>query len=145
MKVLSMIQPWASLFVMGEAKNETRTWRTNYRGDFAIHASQRIDKSACEQPLIHNLLARHGFTKENLPTGKIIGRCTLQNCIKVIESHNEQAILEDGRIVSGQELWLGDYRVGNYVWEVTGMRTLSEFIPAKGRLGLWEFEGEEFQ
>ncbi|MGD6966291.1 2-oxoglutarate dehydrogenase E1 [Rossellomorea vietnamensis] len=144
MKVLSMTQPWASLFVLGEAKNETRTWRTNYRGDFAIHASQKIDKSACEQPVVQELLARNGLTSKTLPTGEMIGVCTLQDCVKVIESDNKQAVLEDGRIVSGQELWLGDYRVGNYVWEVTGMRTLSEFIPAKGRLGLWEFHGEVF-
>ncbi|MGD6804553.1 ASCH domain-containing protein [Rossellomorea vietnamensis] len=144
MKVLSMTQPWASLFVLGEAKNETRTWRTNYRGDFAIHASQKIDKSACEQPVVQELLARHGLKSKTLPTGKIIGVCTLQECVKVIESHNEQAILEDGRIVSGKELWLGDYRVGNYVWKVTGMKALPEFIPAKGRLGLWEFHGEVF-
>ncbi|TYS14103.1 ASCH domain-containing protein [Rossellomorea vietnamensis] len=144
MKVLSMTQPWASLFVLGEAKNETRTWRTNYRGRFVIHASQKIDKSACEQPVIQELLARNGLTSKTLPTGKMIGVCTLQDCVKVIESDNEQAVLEDGRIVSGQELWLGDYRAGNYVWKVTGMRVLNEFIPAKGRLGLWEFNGEDF-
>ncbi|MGD7023729.1 2-oxoglutarate dehydrogenase E1 [Rossellomorea vietnamensis] len=144
MKVLSMTQPWTSLFVLGEAKNETRTWRTNYRGDLAIHASQKIDKSACEQPVVQELLARNGLTSKTLPTGKIIGVCTLLDCVKVIESDNKQAVLEDGRIVSGQELWLGDYRVGNYVWKVTGMKALDEFIPAKGRLGLWEFHGEVF-
>jgi hypothetical protein len=43
MKVLSMIQPWASLFTLQIAPYETRTWRTNYRGPWAIHNSKKID------------------------------------------------------------------------------------------------------
>jgi activating signal cointegrator 1 len=142
MKVLSMIQPWASLFVLGEAKYETRTWKTNYRGPLAIHTSKKMDKSACSHPKIKDLFKKHGYTVESLPTGQIIGVCTLANCIKVIESGDGQAILEDGRMISGTELFLGDYRIGSYAWEVEGMRLLDEFIPAKGQLGLWEYDGE---
>lgn len=142
MKVLSMIQPWASLFVLGETKFETRSWRTNYRGALAIHTSKKIDKIACNQKVIKDLLAQHHYSADNLPTGKIIGVCRLNDCIRVIENNHTWAVLEDGRTVTGNELLLGDYRVGGYAWEVQNMQHLEKYIPAKGQLGLWEYPGE---
>ncbi|MGG3495421.1 hypothetical protein ABES08_06295 [Peribacillus simplex] len=44
MKVLSMIQPWVSLFVLGEVKYETRSLRT-IRGPLTIHTSEKMDKA----------------------------------------------------------------------------------------------------
>ncbi len=140
MKVLSMIQPWASLFVLREAKYETRSWRTKYRGPLAIHTSKKIDKAVCSHVAIQALLGKHGYTKDNLPTGVIIAVCRLTNCLKVMENHETWAILEDGRIVSGNDYFLGDFRVGGYAWEVQDMKILDEFIPAKGKLGLWEHD-----
>jgi activating signal cointegrator 1 len=142
MKVLSMLQPWASLFVLGESKYETRTWKTTYRGPLAIHTSKKVDKSACGHPKVQELLKKYSYTTESLPTGQIIGVCSLLNCLKVMESDSGVAVLEDGRIISGTELFLGDYRIGSYAWEVEDMRLLDEFVPAKGQLGLWEYDGE---
>lgn len=144
MKVLSMIQPWASLFVLREAKYETRTWKTNYRGDLAIHTSKKIDIKVCGYRIIQDLLGKHGYSADNLPTGVIIGVCKLRNCLKVVENHDTWAVLEDGRKVSGNDFLLGDFAVGGYVWEVEDMRLLEKYIPAKGQLGLWEY-GEEIQ
>lgn len=137
-----MIQPWASLFVLGETQYETRTWRTHHRGPMAIHTSKKIDRNACSDPGVLNLLDKHGYTSSNLPTGVIIGVCHLLNCIKVIENNITWAVLEDGRIISGNDLLLGDYRVGGYAWEVSHMKVLKEHISAKGELGLWEYSGE---
>jgi activating signal cointegrator 1 len=140
MKVLSMIQPWASLFILGEAKYETRTWRTNYRGPLAIHTSKKIDQAVCNHKAIQFLLGKHGYTKENLPTGVIIGVVHLKNCLKVTEDHQTWAILEDGRIVSDNDYFIGEFRIGNYAWEVQERELLKSFIPAKGKLGLWEYD-----
>lgn len=140
MKVLSMIQPWASLFVLGEAQYETRTWKTNYRGPLAIHTSKKIDKKACLDPLVQSLLQQHNLTTETLPSGMIIATCELKNCIKIMEDNKTWAVLEDGRIVNETAYFLGDYRVGDYAWEVANMRMLEQFIVAKGRLGLWDIE-----
>lgn len=41
MKVLSVWQPWAQLLAAGHKHNETRSWRTNYRGEILIHATQK--------------------------------------------------------------------------------------------------------
>ncbi|WP_026695184.1 ASCH domain-containing protein [Peribacillus kribbensis] len=138
MKVLSMIQPWASLFVLGETAYETRTWRTHYRGPLAIHTSKKIDKAACKLKKVEELLFKHGYTAESLPTGVIIGSCTLMDCLRVTENNGTWAVLEDGRIISGNDFYLGDYREGCYGWVVKDMSQLNEYIPAKGRLGLWE-------
>ncbi|RFU68574.1 ASCH domain-containing protein [Bacillus sp. V59.32b] len=139
MKVLSMIQPWASLFVLGEAKYETRSWKTNYRGPLAIHTSKKIDKAVSSHIAIQSLLGKHGYTNENLPNGMIIAVCNLEKCLRVTENNETWAVLEDGRIVSGNDYFLGDFPVGGYAWEVTDMQMLDEFIPAKGKLGLWEY------
>ncbi|RAS72803.1 ASCH domain-containing protein [Priestia endophytica] len=140
MKVLSMIQPWANLFVLREATYETRSWKTNYRGPLAIHTSKKINKEACNRIAISSLLDTHGYTTKNLPTGMIIAVCELKNCLKVVEDNETWAILEDGRIVSEDDYLLGDFEVGYYAWEVEGMKMLDNFIPAKGRLGLWEYD-----
>ncbi|YCA45519.1 2-oxoglutarate dehydrogenase E1 [Bacillus sp. JZ8] len=140
MKVLSMIQPWANLFALREATYETRAWKTNYRGPLAIHTSKKINKEACNRPAIRSLLDTHGYTTKYLPTGMIIAVCELKNCLKVVENNETWAILEDGRIVSEDDYFLGDFEVGYYAWEVEGMKMLEDFIPAKGRLGLWEYD-----
>jgi hypothetical protein len=138
MKVLSMIQPWASLFVLREAKFETRSWRTNYRGPLAIHTSKKIDKAVCDHVAIQALLGKHGYTKDNLPTGMIIAVCQLEKCLRVIENNKTWAVLEDGQIVSGNDYFLGDFEVGGFAWQVKEMQMLEKLIPAKGKLGLWE-------
>lgn len=140
MKVLSMIQPWASLFLFDEAHYESRTWKTNYRGSLAIHTSKKIDRQVSSHKAVMHLLDRHGLTPATLPTGVIIGVCNLVNCLRVIEDNKDSAVLADGRIISGNGYFLGDYRVGNYAWEVSDKEILSHSIPAQGKLGLWEYD-----
>jgi len=41
MKALSVLQPWAYLLANGWKDIENRSWRTAYRGRFAIHAGKR--------------------------------------------------------------------------------------------------------
>ena len=39
MRVLSVKEPFATLILNGIKKIETRSWKTNYRGELFIHAS----------------------------------------------------------------------------------------------------------
>ena len=41
MKVLSIIEPWATLIKEKKKYIETRTWKTSYRGELFIHASKK--------------------------------------------------------------------------------------------------------
>ena len=40
-KVLSIIEPWATLIKENKKYIETRTWKTSYRGELYIHASKK--------------------------------------------------------------------------------------------------------
>ncbi|QOK30116.1 2-oxoglutarate dehydrogenase E1 (plasmid) [Cytobacillus oceanisediminis] len=140
MKVFSMIQPWASLFLYNEAQYETRTWNTKYRSPLAIHTSKKIDVDVCNNGTIQHLLSMHGMNKNNLPTGMIIGVCNRINYIRVTEDNQGNAVLEDGWIVSGIDYFLGDFRVGNYIRDVSNKELLLNFIPARGKLGIWEYD-----
>ena len=57
MKVLSLREPWATLIKDKKKFIETRSWKTNYRGELYIHASiTKIDKSTRERGDLLDLL-----------------------------------------------------------------------------------------
>ncbi len=140
-----MIQPWASLFILGAINHETRSWKTKYRGPIAIHSSQKLDKHACRLTYVESLLQKYGYTHDTLPLGTVIGVCELENCLMIIENNNESAVLEDGEVISGTEYILGDYTIGGFVWKVKDKRLLKKQLPAKGKLGLWDFHLENYK
>ncbi|MEK3688583.1 ASCH domain-containing protein [Paenibacillus sp. FSL R10-2736] len=72
MKCLTIRQPWATLIALGEKQIETRSWPTSYRGDLAIHAGMQVDKAICKTEPYQSVLARHGYTADNLPSGVIL-------------------------------------------------------------------------
>ena len=45
MKALTIIQPWATLIASGHKMNETRSWKTNYRGEVLIHAGKNPEST----------------------------------------------------------------------------------------------------
>ena len=45
MKVLSVIEPWATLIKEKQKFIETRSWKTSYRGELYIHASSKKNKN----------------------------------------------------------------------------------------------------
>src|SRR5271166_4355910 len=46
MKALTLTQPWATLVAIKAKRIETRSWRTSYRGPFAIHAGKSFPEWA---------------------------------------------------------------------------------------------------
>jgi hypothetical protein len=138
MKCLTIRQPWATLIALGEKQFETRSWKTAYRGELAIHAG--IDKSACRQEPFRSVLSRHGLTAGNLPLGAIIATSRLADCHEV--THADAGEGWPG----GNEYSWGDFREGRFAWKLEGVTALAHPIPAKGRLSFWEhpvLEGEQ--
>lgn len=139
MKAISLLQPYASLIAVGAKKYETRSWKTNYRGLMAIHASKGWN------PIQRSLLAKEVFqkslsslaknqeiiTKEHLPFGSIIAYCELIDCIPTTELNPNQI---------ANERYFGDFTPGRYAWLLADIRQI-ESIPAKGKLGLWDVNG----
>ena len=57
MKVISIKEPFASFIKEGHKKIETRSWKTNYRGELFIHASgKNIAKKFLKNKTIDNNL-----------------------------------------------------------------------------------------
>lgn len=146
MKVLSLMQPWATLIALGEKHFETRSWNTRHRGDLAIHASQRIDRAVCRVNPIAAVLAQHGYTPENLPAGAIVATCRLILTYRVVETGDEAALViattdrqfKPALRIVGNEWHFGDYRIGRFAWELADATPIAPIV-AKGRLGLWEY------
>jgi hypothetical protein len=140
MKVISIVQPWATLVMLGEKRYETRSWATKYRGQLGIHSSKKMDKRICEQEPFKSVLAKHGYTATNLPLGAILGTAIITKCLAVTGDVESIALLENGQLVEGNEYAFGDYNEGRFAWELTDIEKI-EPIPAKGQLGLWNYDG----
>jgi activating signal cointegrator 1 len=153
MKVISIIQPWATLIMLGEKRFETRSWATKYRGELGIHASKKMNRfirSICNQEPFKSVLAKYGFTADNLPLGAIVATSHLTNCHTIHSDHTGDAALlkPNGAPVywlgkDSNEFLYGDYSHGRFAWELSDVKQI-ESIPAKGQLGLWNYkEGEK--
>lgn len=153
MKAITVWQPWATLIAIGAKRFETRSWATTYRGQLAIHAAKKIDKEACEQEQIRSVLAEHGYTVDNLPTGAVVALVQISECwaIERLESElpappvklnlrSGRCKLWAGYLGSSLEYLVGDYSSGRYAWELTDINQLLQPIPAKGQQGLWNWE-----
>jgi hypothetical protein len=164
-KVLSVKQPWASLFLPpdwiyeleGEGKLvlpeeaklpkdiENRVWDTPYRGPLVIHSSKEVDlNSGLVIPRL-----------PELPRGTFLGIVTLRD-IHVFEMVNTRAdssktfpfSSRQGRIARRSSSssagvnqtgpvspWHMEGMIG---WHLTDGRPFNNPVPYKGRLGLWE-------
>ncbi|WP_257350994.1 ASCH domain-containing protein [Pseudalkalibacillus decolorationis] len=142
MKVLSIIQPWATLISIGEKRFETRSWRTKHRGELAIHASKKIDKKICRIEPFRSILKKHGFTENNLPVGGIIATSNLSDCLNVAEDMGTGSLLDNGKMVSADEYTFGNFSEGRFAWELQDVIQIKP-ISAKGQLGLWEYVEQE--
>lgn len=148
LKVITLIQPWATLIALGEKKIETRSWKTFYRGPLLIHAGKNIDKYACEEYYIKGTLQEHGYSLNNLPTGSIIAKVDLIDCIEINQGTDpiyRRANLINGTKIEGNEYSFGDYTPGRYAWKLDNVQILKQPIPAKGKLNLWEFDYEKYR
>lgn len=130
MKALTLTQPWATLVAIGAKRIETRSWKTNYTGLLAIHASKNFPLSArnlCnEDPFRSALLVRNADPAKH--TGMIIATCVLVNVIPTVCAYANDA-----------ERSFGDFTPGRYAWILEDVRPLSDPIHARGSLGLWEW------
>lgn len=142
MKVLSILQPWASLIVMGPKRIETRSWATKYRGPLLIHAStgkKREGRELLEDPRWCNP-CDEGFY--DLPFGAIIGQVNLVDVIPTSHIIFNMGREKAAGIAAPYEEAFGDYSPGRYGWLLSDPVVFDKPIPAKGKLGLWDHKGD---
>ena len=128
MKVLTIKQPWATLIMQGDKRFEFRSWQTKYRGELLIHAGKGIDKVAMKR------LGK--YLPNELPFGKILGKVTLVECVKMSPKFKEMLLKENSDIYTDSSF------KENYGWQLENIEVFEEPIEAKGRLSLWEYDLE---
>lgn len=141
MKALSLLQPWASLVILGLKRIETRSWqaRPSDAGVIAIHASKALKRDEIDtfhEPPFEEAFAEHGIDAISmLPLGAILGTVRLTAYRHV----------EDFTRISERERAFGNY--GNedgqrWGWVLEDPKPLEAPLPCKGALGLWTVPGE---
>ena len=133
MKVLSIREPYASLITNNKKYIETRSWKTNYRGEIYIHASiSKVSKFINKNSDLMKLIGDDKFNY-----GYITCKCNLVDCIKM----TKEFILDIKNNHYDQYI-CGEYEVGRYAWILKNIKVLDKFIKAKGKLGIWNYEGK---
>lgn len=127
MKVLSIKEPFATLIKDQVKIYETRSWKTNYRGEIYIHASMSLSKS-------ENVETAKKYLKSDINPGYILCKCKLINCIPMTKDFISYIYNETN------ESNYGRYTEGRYAWELKVLEILPEPIKAKGKLGIWNYE-----
>jgi hypothetical protein len=134
MKALSLLQPWATLIMLGYKQFETRSWVTKHRGPLAIAASAGKPawaREACAPGTdLGQLLDNHGLTFDGLPRGAVLGVCRVNSMHKMDKTWD---------LVLGEvELACGDYTNGRVAWALSHVQAFATPIPCKGALSLWQ-------
>lgn len=92
MKALSIKQPWAWLIVHGGKDIENRSWHTNYRGRFLVHASKGMTRKEHAEAYQFFLESGAGQTPfdfpeyEDLQRGGIVGSVELVDSVDTSDS-----------------------------------------------------------
>jgi hypothetical protein len=127
MKVLSVMNPWGSLIIHGRKDVENRSWHTDYRGEILIHVSQKPMSGyreniagLSEKGLLWDFEGNMETIKAEC--GHIIGSIVIEDCVTWSRSP-----------------WAEQ---NCYHFLLKYPRPLEKPIPAKGRLGFWEYTGE---
>lgn len=144
MKAITIRQPWASLIALGAKRIETRSWATNYRGPIAIHASAKFHPSdhmiAMTTPEMSPWLSLVGVG--NLPLGEVIATATLVECVPTATGWMADILIGRKDFHGTEhELVFGDFGDFRYGWLLKDVTPIDP-VPAKGRLGLWDWEAK---
>ena len=126
MKVLSIKEPFATLIKDGVKIYETRSWKTNYRGEIYIHASLSLSNS-------ERVESANKYLKSEIKPGFILCKCELVDCIPMTDEFIKYINEETS------EYDYGLYSEGRYAWKLKVLEVLDEPIPAKGKLGIWNY------
>ena len=123
-KCLSLKQPYAELVVTGKKTIELRTWNTKFRGEFLVHASQKMDKEACE---------RNKIDPGSLIIGAIIGKGYLYD-VKFYDS--KKSFIHDRK----KHLADIEHFDHNYGFMIKDAQKFKKPIIIPGKLGFFNVE-----
>lgn len=151
MKALTLTQPWASLIAFGYKHIETRSWSTSYRGLLAIHAAKGFPyqaKDLCVSYYVRHALGPHfggtesGTLASEVPLGAVVATCSLVDCLPTVSDGYLSGVFEHyPDLDTDVERNFGNYDSGRFAWVLENVNRITQPIPARGALGLWEWGG----
>jgi len=124
MKALTIKQPWVHA-ILHEGKDiENRSWRRDFRGWLALHASAKPNRDA--------RLPRGHQTPDldSVPCSAICGIARVADIVSKSRS---------------KWFWRPDDGSINFGWVLMDATALKRPIPCKGRLGLWPITAAQFR
>ena len=121
MKCLSVSQPFADLIVVGKKTVELRSWNTNFRGEFLVHAPLNVRRED----------AKRLHMDKEFVTGAIIGKVEI---FGVKRYNTAKELNKDYKY----HLASKKFQDRRYGFLLRGAKALNIPIPYKGRLGFFE-------
>ena len=132
MKALTITEPYASLIREGVKKIETRSWKTNYRGEILIHASAKMPTKSTLKKWglsVREYWKLLEYIEHVLPS-YITCKAKLVDCVEITEEFIDS--------LSDVEKQCGFYSVGRYAWILEDIEPVDP-VKAKGHLGIWDY------
>lgn len=158
MKILSLTQPWATLMAIGQKRIESRSWRTSYCGELAIHAAKgvapiggkRAFLDLCLSEPFHSVLSAHMQSLKVHTLDAYLAELSFGGIVCVVDlyacksTNGEYGSLPapwvDG--LSEQERAFGNYDPNRYGWWTENLRRLREPVACRGAQGLRDLPAE---
>lgn len=155
MRAISLWQPHASAIATGAKLIETRSWRTNYRGPLAIHASKRQDRdellyySTCEHwfgalsPLGASMVVGRPL-EQVLPFGAIVAVCEIVDCRRVEDFDDRELDATHRPPGDPSDRWawterqMGNFTAGRFGFVLQAIEALAKPVPCAGALNVWQ-------
>lgn len=129
MRILTIKEPYATLISLGIKKIETRSWRTNYRGEIYIHAGIKKPNYSHKTDDFKLIADKYEYNK----LGYVLCKCNLVDCIEMTEEY-----INDMKLNHYQDYICGVYEVGRFAWVLDNVEVVEPFF-VKGRLGIWHY------
>lgn len=139
MKALTVRNPWAWAIIYGGKDVENRSVRTNHIGPVAIHTAKAVDTEGMYSYLVQASIDEVNTTP--VVPGEIIPRADLEQLGNVVGTvdispvhHADHCGAQGGSLCSP---WA---QAGMWHWPLSNPRPLPDPVPARGALGLWEWD-----
>lgn len=140
MKALTVKNPWAWAIVHGYKDVENRFQQTHHRGRLAIHTAKTADPAGYTDPAIRDAI--DDYNSSPVVPGELIKRADLthfgyvEGTVQVVGCHhaNDCRNADTGRLCSE---WAHD---NAYHWELAQAEPFVSPWPARGMLGLWDWD-----
>lgn len=141
MKSISLWQPWATLWALGEKLNETRHWNTNYRGELAIHAAKRCVKSELAE-YWSNYEFRNALLPETIGKGDLADSLAFGAIVGVVNLHHCERAEDILGALSLKEQAFGNYSEGRFAWCGRNHTKILTPVQTRGFQGFWDLPAD---